>query len=296
MTVDDHQYAYRGVVFGGGTAYDLVEVEGLEGFETRVGDRDLPRGHGAIPGRHYASARLVRFVLRLFDPSTGNDEAVVEQLRADLHRAFRIRSEAVDDELVFQRPGQPERMVRCRPISVPATLNKPGRWVRELQVAFRAADPRIYSAAVHQAVVPLYTPGGGADWPADITKDTTAGTAVEAVATNAGDADAYPLIRFYGPAAGTVTAVKLTNRTTGQALEIVTPVAAGQILQADMDAAATSVDRQIIGIDGSTRYAAWALPRTPFALVPGDNVLRFEITGTSTTVRCLVDWRDTWLG
>jgi hypothetical protein len=164
-------------------------------------------------------------------------------------------------------------------------------------VALTCADPRIYSAELHTELVPVFSPsGGGADYPVDGDKDFTSGTSAEVVVSNAGAADAWPTLRFHGPRdGGTLTAVELTNRTTGTVLGIVTAVGAGQVLTVDMRALVTGNGDLVVGIDGSSRYGSWQQPRTPFALAPGDNVLRLEVTGTTQDAPCIVTWRDTWL-
>lgn len=50
----------------------------------------------------------------------------------------------------------------------------------------------------------------------------------------------------------------------------------------------------IVSLDGATRYNDWQLPREEFGLTPGDNVLRFEVDGTSTDAKCSLSWFDTW--
>jgi len=168
-------------------------------------------------------------------------------------------------------------------------------------VRFTAADPRIYGSDETNRQLPIFdaTSGGTnyADDFDDYNVDFTVDTSTEIVMRNNGDANAYPTVRFYGPVSGTLTEVKLTNTTTSGELEITAALLTGQLLTADMRriVAADPGADPYIHLDGSSRYSDWTLPRTPFYLQPGDNHLRFEVTGSTTNARCVVGFHDTWL-
>jgi N-methylhydantoinase B/oxoprolinase/acetone carboxylase alpha subunit len=134
------------------------------------------------------------------------------------------------------------------------------------------------------------------DWPVtNWPVDFTGGSQNLFVAQNSGTAEAYPLVRFYGPTVGTVTGVTLTNVTNGTSLAIATTITSGQILSADMTAAVTGANTLVISLDGASRYGSWTVPRAAFSISPGSNVLRFQVTGTSTDAIANLTWRDTWL-
>lgn len=287
MALADGQYSYRGLTFGAGTSHPVRRVEGLEGFAARVGDRDLPRGHGAVRGKHLLSARLPLLTLRVTRPIESGWETIRE--------AFPI-SEDEDHELAWKREGMPERLLRCSVIDLPRSEQVPeGVAVQWANVALRAADPRIYSTERRQlALTPHDGSGGGIDYTVDYPKDFPAGVSVDGTAHNAGKADAYPLVRFFGPTSGTATSVTVLNRTTGQELTVNTDIAAGQTLTFDGTAFVTASGGQVLHISGASRYGDWAQPREPLALVPADNVLRFTATGTTAGMLAVLDWRDTW--
>lgn len=330
MALADLQWSYRGLVFGAGTDIYVNRAEGFEGFEARTSDADLPNGDGAIRGLDYVAPRTVAFELAVIELLGGTGyEDYWQQIRATF-----APSRETDDELRFKRPGQPERVIRCRPIQL--TRSEEYKRFNALgfpPVVLRAADPRIYAADAQTLTVPVYAAAApGNELPADLPFDFASATRLELVAMNNGTAPAYPVVRFYAPeaqpepvyypgedifpsedlfpnepaypgatmsagglAAGSIDAVKLTNTTTGEVLQIDTGVVGGQVLIADMAAAATGQPRLIVSVDDASRYGDWALPRAPFALAPGANSLRFEVTGTSTTARCQLTWSDTWL-
>ncbi len=295
MTLLDEQYAYRGLTFGAGTDYHVNRAEGFEGFESRTSDSDQPRNDGGLRGLDYVAPRTVSVELAMVEEdATGSG---YETKWANVRSAF-VPSLILDYPLSFKRPGQPERQINCRPIQLVRVEEHKNFNRRGFPpVVLRAVDPRIYSVEEHTGNVPVYSgSSGGIDW--SVTNwpvDFSGGFQVEFPAHNAGTADAYPLVRFYGPIVGTCTGVTLTNTTTGLVLAIATTVTTGQILTADMTAAVNGTNSLVISLGGSSRYGSWTLPRTPFALAPGTNNLKFQVTGTSTDMICNVTWRDTWL-
>jgi hypothetical protein len=296
MALDELQFEYRGLVFGEGTDFHVNRAEGFEGYEVRSSDSDQPRGDGGIRGLDYVAPRTLAFELAIIEYTGG--ETTYEDYWREIRKAFRPSRE-LDYPLTFKRPGCPERFIQCRPVQL-VRVEEYQRYniVGFPPVVLRAVDPRIYSTQIHTGNVPVYVPnGGGVDFDIDFAEDftTTPGTQIEFVAHNDGTANAYPLIRFYGPTVGTVTGVSLTNTTTGQSIEISATMATGQALWADMQAIVTASNALGIHMDQASRYGDWALPREPFALAPGSNTLRFEVEGTSVDASCRIQWRDTWL-
>lgn len=288
MPLADGQFAFRGVTFGLGTALLVTEVVGLDGMEVRSSDQLLPRGHGAVPGAHFVAPKQPVLTFATVGGTQALD--VLSQTLAD---TFSVQDAALP--LTWKREGQAERLMFVRPLQVALPRDRPG--LRRPKVALAAADPRIYSAAEHTVNLPLYSAsGGGAEYPSEFPVDFSAGASTDVVLSNAGAADAHPLLRFYGPTdGGTVTQVKVTNLTTGEAQTVTTSIGAGQILTVDNLAYVTGSGAQVVGLDGASRYGSWEQPRLPLRLPPGDSVLRFTTTGTSTAVAATAAWRDTWL-
>lgn len=298
MTLEAGQFSYRDLVFGEGTDYYINSVEGFEGSDIRSSDSDQPRGDGAIRGLDYVAPKTIALELAIIEPDfAGGDGSVYESMWLAIRTAFRP-SRQDDFELKFKRPGMPERLIRCRPVQLvrSETFKRYNR-VGFPPIVLRAVDPRIYSTEEHNAVVPIYAASqGGADLSVvNFPVDFIGGNQIEIVVNNSGTDDAYPLLRFYGPATGTCTGVELRNTTNGDIIEINTTISAGEILTADMGAATTGDSRLIISLGGSSRYGSWELPREPFRLSPGSNTLRLLVTGSSTDVICVVTHRDTWI-
>lgn len=289
----DNTFNYNGLTFGDDTGYFVDHHEGLEGFDVRQSDSDEPRNDGAIRGLDYVAPRTVSFTLSL-----GETEAEDYETRWATIRAAFMPSRSADLPLTFKRPGQPERYVSCRPIQlVRAEEYKSFGQLGHPPLVLRAVDPRIYSSDVQSTNLTVYTASsGGMDWPVtDWPVDNTGGSQLLGAVTNNGTADAFPLVRFYGPTAGTVTGVTLTNLTNGDILQVTTTILSGQILTADMTAAVTGANTFVVSLDGANRYGSWAVPRSAFRISPGSNTLKFQVSGTSTDAIANVQWYDTWL-
>ena len=296
MTLPDGQYQYGSFLFGTGTNFGIRSIDGLENMTVRSGDRELPRGHGSVPGPHYVAAKDPVFELVV---RNGGSAATLAARLAELREAFQVDSDAAHRPLTWKRPGMPERVAYLAPIAVAhaesfETVDR----VAFPRVALTAADPRIYSSVVRTVALNPYDPGGGGidySWET-YPQDWPAGTPGDGVANNAGNSNAYPTLKFYGPTdAGTLTSVSVRNMTTGQLLTVTTAITTGQILQVDNLAHVTGSGAQVVGLDGSSRYGDWQQPREPFVLVPGDNVVRYETVGTTAETQCALVWRDTWL-
>lgn len=297
MALPDETFEFRGLVFGEGQTIMVNHAEGFEGFDVRSSDSDQPRGDGGIRGLDYVAPRTIAFELvaaELEDIDGTVYEAKWQQIRS----TFRP-SRDEDFDLKFKRPGQPERIIRCRPIQL--TRREDYRGYNRIgfpPVVLRAVDPRIYSSTIRSGNVPTYSAtGGGVDFDLNFASEfnTIGGTQIEYVAQNDGNTEAYPKIRFYGSSTGSIDSVTLTNTTTDQAITVATHIGSGQILTADMPAAVTAANRLVISLDGASRYGDWELPRTAFALAPGSNTLRYEINGTATDSVCNMQWHDTWI-
>jgi hypothetical protein len=293
LGLSDYQYNFNGLTFGEGTQIMVDHAEGFEGFEVRTSDSDEPRNDGAIRGLDYVSARTIAFTLALGETS----DTDYETDWATIREAF-MPSRSTDQALTFKRPGQVERYINCRPIQ----LVRVEDYLRFNQIGhpplvFRAVDPRIYSSATQSLIATVFaSSSGGMDWP--VTNwpiDFTGASQTLFSAVNNGTADAYPLIRFYGPTVGTVTGVTLTNLTNGDVLTVSTTITTGQILTADMTAAVTGANTLVVSLDGANRYGSWAVPRAPFRLSPGSNDLKFTVSGTSTDALASIQWSDTWI-
>ena len=215
----DYEMSYRGMVFGGGHSLGIQKVVGLQDLSIRSGDVPIPRGDGNIPGLHTIKGKDI--VLGL----VANGVPKSQDLADTVHLASTtFRRTDIPEPLYFKLPGMDESFVYVRCVGRVITHTPEMTFGhRPIRVRLTAADPRVYGSDSETTNINIYdASGGGSDFPFDFAEDFTVNTSREAVLTNDGDTDAHPLLRFYGPATGTVTSVKLTNPTTGQVFEVTT--------------------------------------------------------------------------
>lgn len=294
--ITDYQACFDGLVIGKDTNYRITKLEGLEDLEIRSGDVPIPRGVGNIPGLHTEAAKQI-----ILEAAVVGDAH--SQTLANDYAAFLAKFRQSDGVRKFslKEPGYPERFVWARVVGRKFERNpRNALTFRPVLVRMTASDPRIYSEALKTATVGIYSAsGGGIDMPEEeFGMDFTTNTASEVTITNAGDANAYPLLRFFGPTdAGTLTGGTLTNTSNGSIFTHTATILAAKTLEADMRRVVTADGGSVpyVHIDESSRYGDWVLPRTPFYLSPGQNTLRYEVTGTTTASLVTVSMRDTWL-
>lgn len=268
MALTNYQYSYRGVIFGDSTNYDIIEMNGLHDMIVKDSDRDNPRSHGTIPGRHSATFHLIRCSMEVRGTagSTGHEDDIQAILSAMSPDAHQDPSET-DDQFVFQFPGEDEKFFFCRPVR----RSRPRRNASEFGLAtvrfeLKTYDPRSYST----------------------TEDNSGTQTTTWNVTNGGDAFAYPILDFDPTAGG---AVELNNNTNGDQFKITTGAGSGAALIADMGRFIRGRGDLLIVYRGSTNhYGLWDSPRNPFRLSPGVNSLTLT-TGDSVVIKS----RDTWM-
>jgi hypothetical protein len=278
-------YQYRlggwtGFLIGTGTPWRIEEVDGLEGWDLRTSDDELPRGDGALRGVDLQAARQVMFKLNA-DWGAQKDSAALEKRLDELYRAL-VPQRDTDWELIWRHPGRPLRMLRCRPTNLIRGMDLYTMIMSHQSFALRAADPRHYSAFVRRALIPQ-TPLG---------VDPQTVTVI-----NAGNGAASPLIRIVGPTSGDpLRRVELVNRTQGVTFAVEAVVPSKSTLLGDMEARATGAPRSVVTIDGQSKYGAWQHPRTSFFLGPGGNDIYLRTDPPAAPITCALEYRDTWSG
>lgn len=277
---------FDGLTFGLGTSIGIEDIAGYDDFTMTMGDTAIPRNWGDIPGLHTAQGKEVTLQIK----TTSADDMTIALA------AFQPSEEP--KMLHLKMPGVGDRFVWARVVGRAMPRNPGHKFKQMMTIRFKAADPRIYGSEEKSGTLSIYDPsGGGTDYAkngnTNYIGDPTAG---EITAVNDGSTDSYPLFRFYGPSSGTMTGVTIQNITTGAESVFVftTAMSAGDIFHADMRRIITvdPGDDPYIRLGATNRYGDWSLPRTPFPLQSGLNVLRFQGTGTTTDASAVVTWRD----
>lgn len=289
-TLQDYQFWFGlpneiGKLFGFNTNVEVTSVEGIEALNIRSGTRELPRSDGAVPGLHTVSMKTPIFNCDILGDAEYYDFISVITTDAD-----------EEGELHFKFPGVQQAFMRARLLSRTDKRDGFTTGAIPITVAFECANPRIYGIDMHSQGFSIWDAATeGLDWNIDWGVDFTVsgGGGGDVVVHNAGNAFAYPIIRIFGPLSGTCTGLTIANLTTGKSFETTTDLLINQILTIDMDARIRGSGSRIIDLDGASRYGDWVLPRDTLYLQPGDNVIRLTITGTSTAVSGVINWRDT---
>jgi hypothetical protein len=254
--------------------------------ETRDVVDDAPDADGTDDTTAYIGARAV--TLQLLVESTDSPStraALTHRLRAFTHSRIRPR-------LYFQlTPDDPEMMVTLRrgPFS---DVWAPNTTVRnKVTVQWIAPSGIIESAALHQAVA--NAAGDGESGRAyDLVEDRDYGASEplgSVNATNAGTADAYPVIRLYGPC----TDPTIESLTQGKVLAFAgLTIGAGEFLE--INTRAKTINYQ--GDPNDSRYDKFVFPTSAWwTLSPGVNRLRFAPDTFDPPSNAVVEFRDAWL-
>lgn len=132
------------------------------------------------------------------------------------------------------------------------------------------------------------TSGVSFDWSFDLSFGSEDPVG-EATVVNAGTADAYPLLRVYGPC----TDPSVTNVTQGKTLAFSgLTVGDGEFLEIDTRANTLFYE----GVATDSRYDALNFPTSDWwTLSPGANEVVFEAASYSPPSQCQFVFRDAWL-
>lgn len=297
MPVDDYQLLWRrgaGLLMGPGTSYTPLTALGLEGFAVRDSDTEVARADGTIPGIDLLSRVLVDLTFRV-DGTT----SAVGALVGAFEQAFR-RSRTDEYALEWKVPGQPAKVVWCRPLQLERDVNQRTLRSARLGVQLKASGPFRYGAERRGIPLAPYSAASpGIDYPiVNFPKDWPAATGTsDVVATNGGNDDAYPVLvvtKATG-SAGQVTQIELVNVTTGATSVYAGTIDPGQTLTIDYAALVPlGVPREPVLLSGASRYGNLALPRDPWTLPAGDSLVRLLVSGNTAGVTAGLSWDDTY--
>ncbi len=270
MPLNNYQISYRGVTMGDGTNYDLIDLEGLHDILIRDTDRDNPRTHGLVPGRHSADFKLIRCNLEVRGTagSTAHEDDLIALMDALSPDQFESPDET-QDKLTFQFPGEDEKFLFARPIRRSRRRRNDTEFgLAGVRFELKQYDPRTYS-----------------------TTEDTSGTQTGAFSvTNNGGARAYPILEFKVDTLGGMT---LTNNTNGDVFSVDGFAANEAGIFADMGRWTRGRGDLLIIFKGSANhYPKWQIPRDPFSLDPGSNSLDLTV---SANAEMIVKSRDTWM-
>lgn len=277
MTVN--QFTYNDLTFGHGLDVGVVEVEGLTSLPgVRTGDSARPQADGMYPGADYLAGRILQF-----DLVVAQEAVARETILNAVAEAFLVRQDELP--LMYELPGQDERMINCRPRK--RAMKVDNTWqhgVARIAIELFASDPRLYSTTLQTAITTRAIVTGGLDTPHAFPHSfgTVSGGAVNCM--NNGITDTWPIIVWEGP----LTNPEATLTATGETLGVTITLAAGETLVADFK------EKTVLLNNIASRTGLVVRPTsTWFALPPGNSSVRLSASAGTGTM--LVTWRDAWL-
>lgn len=191
--------------------------------------------------------------------------------------------------LTVAAKGEDPRKITLRSDAHSAPMMRPGS--AKFAVAWRSVDPRFYSAVTNTAVVlpPALTRDGRAyDLTFDRLYPLSFGGAGIVDCVNAGVADTWPKVRFYGPLLNPT----LTNQTTGEMLAFDIDIAQGDYLVADTGHRAVYLNDD----PSADRYSHVDIAQTTwYPLRPGSNLLRLMADTYAVPAQARIEWTDAYL-
>ena len=274
MPLENYQFNYRGITFGVGTDYEIIQLDGLDDLNTRIGDRDFPRQHGQIPGIHLANHRLITVDLEV--GNSGFTAASVAEPMQDLLSILSpdqgSRDGTIDDDtwdkLTYKTPGEDEMFVRCRPTRRRRVRRSDTEYgYAPITFQLRCADPRKYINNLRSS--------------GPISTQTTISAG--------GYARAYPIVTYQK--LNTNTSGSVTNSTTGVNITL-NSLVRNNTYTLNMDLLIRGKSPAVFSSDDEETglYGKWSVPRKDFYLVSGMNVITPQSGDTVT-----IQWHDTYL-
>lgn len=294
MSGDDVYLTYsRGdgsdpIAFGLDEPYILLGVQGLSSTLSTPATVKTPGQAGERAFDSIVGARTVALQVQI------TSETVAEHWihREALARTFAAEplrdptASVVMGELRLHRGDAVDLSLPALPRNAPADVNITPV-VSRFDIELFAPDP-YWRELVEQTVT--LEEGGGFEFPLEHAFEMPTLNA-SAEVTNAGQVAAPILIRFYGE----LTAPKLENTTTGEAIEFSTFVDAGEFLEVSTEGGNKYAELDVAGVR-TNKMADLNLAIADFLwLPPGVSTLAFS-AGANVSGRCIVTWRQRYAG
>lgn len=279
----NYSFAFNGFLFGAGTPYPVLSVDGLESLpDMRVQDDNQGYNDGMFSGRDFLSGRtLTMEVLTL----AGNGNSA--QQNFDLLQTAMLPQQQGTTVLQFllsQSDTLKRINVRVRKRDTRIDPEYTYGFIRSVWQFF-APDPRYYEDTLHTAPLAVGPPLGRTY---NRVYNLTYGGGSQTVSTtvlNAGTWITYPTITVNGP----ITSPIFGNVTTGQYVTINTTITNTDSLVIDLAQRLVTLNGQPARnlVSGSSQW---------FGAPPGTSL--FYMTGTNTipgTTSATVSWRSAYI-
>lgn len=295
LDLADWQYDIGGVLIGAGTPVQVIETTGLGRPPVRDNDVDQPSMDGAFAGPDYWAARQVQFDAAIRIP--GNPDAC-----HDMVAALQAATDTAAVRLVggqgltmrIKRPGRPVKQLTVRARKLDPEYKQVIHGYVPLDIEFLAHDPTFYADEDSTTEIPLgWLTGGGFAAPvvAPIyVQDGTVAADRPGWVTNAGDTDAWPVIRITGPCSD----ITIIHAASGRQLALPSlTLAAGRWVEID-----TRPGYRTVTWDNGGNASAYLAPSSRidlFSLPPGTSEMRWTAFDSTNSARLRLTWRDAYI-
>ncbi|QKW31411.1 phage tail family protein (plasmid) [Streptomyces seoulensis] len=295
LDLTDWQYDLGGVVIGAGTSVDVIETAGLGRPPVRDNDVDQPSMDGQWAGPDYWSARTVQIDAAIKmpgQPDACHDVIAAIQQASDTAAVRLVGGQGM--VLRIKRPGRPVKQLTGRLRKLDPEYKQVIHGYVPLDLEFVAHDPTFYADTDSTTELPLgWLSGGGFTAPVTapiyVQSGTTAATRPGWV-TNAGDTDAWPVIRITGPCSN----VSILHADSGRTLALPTlTLAAGRWVEID-----TRPGYRTVTWDNGGNAGVYLSPASRldlFSLPPGQSEMRWTAVDNTNTARLRITWRNAYV-
>lgn len=270
------------LLLGAGTPYVIERVAGAGLPDVRDADTLRAIADGAQQDDDYLGARTIELQLSVRDtPEVGLGQAL-DVLGLQMGRLRGVLTQLA----WWPRGSGAARYVLGKPrrLAYDAEGWRRDGLQRGVRLQVVCGDPRWYALAQQTAEVGLPTITGGREYPRTYPLAYGGGGTGLVTATNAGNAESYPVTTINGP----ILAPIIRNTTTGQQIALSSSLAEGQFLVLDHQA------RTVLLGGTASRYGE--LLGTPqwWPLVPGPNALTLN-AAQGNGAFAAVTWRSAYL-
>lgn len=232
--------------------------------------------------RHHGAGILTMTVAVIPTPKASRDQ-LVRDLRGFLRPSIRPILEWAEDDGTEVRA-----ILRAMPLSGPDVLPM----VQELQAQWKVPSGIVESVVEHVAEIAADGDESGRAYNLVFNRMYPGGIGAGMIrVTNAGNTDAYPVVRIHGP----VTDPRLANETLDQRLEFSgLTIAAGDYVELDFREKTVQLNSNPGLPQSRYRYLDFAASQW-WVLEPGENLIRFYPVTSSGAAQAEVRWRDSWI-
>jgi hypothetical protein len=249
---------------------------------------------GQFAGPDYWTARQIQFDAAVKipgDPAACYDTIAALQAATDAASVRLVGGQGMT--LRIKRPGQPVKRLTVRARKLDPEYKQVIHGYVPLDMEFLAHDPTFYADDTSTTEIPLgWLTGGGFAAPvvAPIyVQDGIVAADRPGWVTNNGDADAWPIIRIYGPCAN----VTVIHADSGRTLALPTlNLTAGQWVEIDTRPGYRTVTRENGG--NASAYLSPASRIDLFSMPPGQSEMRWTAVDNTNTARMRITWRDAY--